>query len=72
MQQVEKGEIDISLSNLIKVSDELNVNLEQLLAFSSQLVFNNCTQTGNTGSFHNCIFNDPKIADRLDKLMKKL
>ena len=46
MQQVEKGEIDISITMLGAVAQELGVTLLKLLSFSPNNVFNNCIQCG--------------------------
>lgn len=46
MQQVEHGEIDISITMLETIAKELGVTLLKLLSFSPNNIFNNCIQSG--------------------------
>jgi|GEM_PF-2517394 len=72
-QQVEKGEIDISLTSLFALGEELEVSAAEILNFIPQTVFNNCVQSGNYN--HYAINNEEflnKIAEIVLKTQTKL
>ncbi len=64
VQKVEKGEVDLCISNINKLSEGLNIEPINLLFSSPNQVFNftNCSQSGN---FQNCTINSIDLIEKL-------
>lgn len=69
IQKVEKGEIDLCITNINKLSHGLNMEPINLLFSSPNQVFNftNCTQSGN---FQNCTINSVELIEKLASYIK--
>ena len=67
VQKVEKGEQDLSITTINKLSEGLDVDPQFLLFSTPQEVlnFNNCTQNG---PFHQCTVNSEEFIEKLAKL----
>ncbi len=61
LQQLEKGEIDISISNLKELADELGVTIEKILSFSPKNIFNQCQYINGGNNQINIISGDELV-----------
>ncbi len=71
VQKLEKGEIDVNLSTIKNLAEQLEVEPNQLLFNYPQQIFNNCTQSGS-GTFHNCVVNSEEIIEKLIRVLTKI
>jgi transcriptional regulator with XRE-family HTH domain len=65
MQKVEKGEIDLSITCIRNIANELEVPASFILYSTPAQVINNCTIGNNAQSFNNCIFNSESLFEKL-------
>lgn len=69
LQRVEKGELDISISTLEQIAQELNTPSSQLLYTLSGQILKNCSIDFNAQGFNKCVFNSEQILENLTKAL---
>jgi len=68
--KIERGETSLSVDKLAAICSILEVDFNTLFNFDENLIFNNCTQTGNFGNNNTLVLNTvEKLQEVYDKLI---
>lgn len=73
LQKGEKAEIDLTLDQINRLSEALEVTPQFLLFSTTSQVFNHCLNShgiSGNGSLNNCTANNPELLEKLTSLQK--
>lgn len=69
--KIERGETSLTIEKLSAICKVLEIDFNTLFNFDENLIFNNCTQTGNFGNNNTLVLNTiEKLQDVYDRLIQ--
>jgi transcriptional regulator with XRE-family HTH domain len=69
LQRVEKGEVDLCISAIEQIAQELNIPSSQLLYTLTTQILNNCTINNNTQRFNQSVISSEELLANLTKVL---